>query len=212
MLRRRLAPSVRQAEDKEVLGFGAICCRVLVAHKVPVDLLLAAVSARSEGHPVPGFLEEPTRVPLSSVRTSEACRWRGRPLTFSCRSPCVGALWILYLTPVEGVSASCAQRAALEMSRACPGSSSTPPFLEDARHHEAKPSAALRHVRGAHLTSRGSSSLTGTTPTVTSLSSWCRPSVKRRTKVSCVVSESSCTYITSIPEGHTFIWLTASPS
>lgn len=76
----------------------------------------------------------------------------------------------------------------------------------------AKLVTSVRHKQGPNLTSRGSSSLTGTTLTITSLSSSCQPSVNRRMKLSSVVSESSCTYITSIPEGHTFIWLTASHS
>lgn len=45
----------------------------------------------------------------------------------------MGTLWILYLRLVEGVSASCAKRAALEMSLASPGSTSSPLFLEDTR-------------------------------------------------------------------------------
>lgn len=52
-----LVGPVSQPEDKEVLGLGPVCC-VHVAQEVPVDVFLAAASARAKGDPVLGLLRE----------------------------------------------------------------------------------------------------------------------------------------------------------
>lgn len=61
-----------------------------------------------------------------------------------------------------------------------------------------------------NLMTRGSSSLTGNTLTITCLWSWCLPSVNWTVKVSSIFSESSCMYIRSIPESQGWyicIWI-----